>query len=183
MRVFGRERYLNRHLLSTSYCVNFSHTPERVRSCCKNGTDWWGQWRTDIAAVREGRAIFLALPQTSNGMRGSGPRMMTVVEAVLQPPSPSHRDLIPVSIPPASRQVAGPAEWMPASSAGMTTVEILRVPFQPVTPGLAPGVHSASLTASRHACGMDAGIKCRHDGGKAVKETTAPNQRNVLTSG
>ncbi len=45
--------------------------------------------------------------------------MTRVVEAVLQPPSPSHRDLIPLSIPPVSRQVAAPAEWMPASGAGM----------------------------------------------------------------
>ncbi len=65
--------------------------------------------------------------------------------------SPSHRDLIPVSIPPVSRQVATPAEWMPASSAGMMMGDAAGTtpPFMPSS-GLTrrPGGHRRQVRLS-----------------------------------
>ncbi len=47
-----------------------------------------------------------------------------------------------------------------------------------VTPGLDPGVHSANLTASRHASGMDAGIKCRCDDGEVRVDDNASKRQS-----
>jgi len=49
-------------------------------------------------------------------MAGRDPAILSLT------PTPSPRGLTPGSIPPPSSHVATPAEWMPASSAGMTVV-------------------------------------------------------------